>query len=56
VLVLGAGAGADVLQAVAHDAVAVDAVELNRQLVDLVETEFAAFSGRPYRAPASSST
>jgi spermidine synthase len=50
VLVLGAGAGADVLQAIAHDAAAIDAVELNRQIVDLVETQFAEFSGRPYRA------
>jgi Spermine/spermidine synthase domain len=52
VLVLGAGAGADVLQALYHEAAAVDAVELNPQIVDLVENQFAAFSGRPYSAPA----
>ena len=52
VLVLGAGAGADVLQALYHEAAAVDAVELNPQLVDLVEHQFAAFSGKPYSVPA----
>jgi hypothetical protein len=52
VLVLGAGAGADVLQALYHEAAAVDAVELNPQLVHLVEHRFAAFSGKPYSEPA----
>ncbi len=52
VLILGAGAGADVLQALYHGASAVDAVELNPQVVDLVEHQFAEFSGRPYSAPA----
>jgi SAM-dependent methyltransferase len=52
VLVLGAGAGADVLQALYHGAAAVDAVELNPQVVDLVQVGFAEFSGRPYSAPA----
>ena len=52
VLVLGAGAGADVLQAIYHGAAAIDAVELDGQVVDLVEREFAAFSGRPYSEPA----
>ena len=51
VLVLGAGAGADVLQAILHDARAVDAVEQDPQVVDLVERRFADFSGRPYSAP-----
>ena len=51
VLVLGAGAGMDVLQALYHGAAAVDAVELNPQVVDLVEREFAEFSGRPYSRP-----
>jgi hypothetical protein len=50
VLVLGAGAGADVLQAIAEGARGVDAVELNPQLVALVEHDFADFSGRPYAA------
>jgi spermidine synthase len=44
-LVLGAGAGADVLQALYHDVARVTAVELNGQLVDLVRDEYAAFSG-----------
>ena len=51
VLVLGAGAGADVLQALYHEAAAVDAVELNPQVIALVEQQFAAFSGKPYTAP-----
>ncbi len=53
VLVLGSGAGADVLQAVYHQASAVDAVELNPQVIDLVQGRFAAFSGKPYSAAAS---
>lgn len=52
VLVLGAGAGADVLQALYHRASAIDAVELNPQVLDLVEHQFADYSGRPYSAPA----
>jgi SAM-dependent methyltransferase len=51
VLVLGAGAGADVLQAIYHDARTIDAVELNAQIVDLVQRRFADFSGAPYSAP-----
>src|SRR4030095_2091141 len=50
-LVLGAGAGADVLAAIYHDVPTIDAVELNPQVVDLVEHRFADFSGRPYSAP-----
>ncbi len=51
VLVLGSGAGTDVLQALYHGAATVDAVELNPQIVDLVEREFGEFSGRPYSRP-----
>lgn len=51
VLVLGSGAGADVLQALYHGARAVDAIELNPQVIDLVQRRFADFSGRPYSAP-----
>ena len=51
VLVLGAGAGTEVLQALYRGAASVDAVELNPQVVDLVEREFAEFSGRPYSRP-----
>ena len=49
VLVLGAGAGADVLQALYHGVARVTAVELNGQLVDLVRDEYAGFSGSIYR-------
>jgi hypothetical protein len=51
VLVLGAGAGGDVLQALVHGARQVDAVELDAQVVALVQEDLAAFSGRPYSAP-----
>ncbi|WP_427309490.1 spermidine synthase [Cupriavidus sp. H39] len=51
VLVLGSGAGADVLQALYHGASTVDAVELNAQVIGLVQDRFGAFSGKPYSAP-----
>lgn len=51
VLVLGAGAGMDVLQALHHGARRVDAVELDGQVAALVQEDLAAFSGRPYSAP-----
>jgi spermidine synthase len=47
-LVLGAGGGADVLQALYHRAARIDAVELNRQIVDLVSREFGEFTGHLY--------
>jgi hypothetical protein len=47
-LVLGAGAGGDVLQAYYHRASAIDAVELNPQIVDLVKNRYASFSGGLY--------
>jgi hypothetical protein len=48
VLVLGAGAGGDVLQAISHNAREIDAVELNPQIVDLVQRRFADYSGAVY--------
>jgi len=48
VLVLGAGAGSDVLLALQNGADAVDAVELNPQVVALLRGEFADFSGALY--------
>jgi hypothetical protein len=48
VLVLGAGAGADVLQAHYHGARQIDAVELNPQVVDLVRRRFADYAGGIY--------
>jgi len=50
-LVLGAGGGADVLQALYHRASRIDAVELNPQMVDLVDREFGEFTGRIYGRP-----
>ena len=50
-LVLGAGGGADVLQALYHRASHIDAVELNPQMVDLVRREFGEFTGRIYERP-----
>ncbi|MFZ1641071.1 MAG: SAM-dependent methyltransferase, partial [Candidatus Contendobacter sp.] len=51
VLILGAGGGTDILQALALGARTVDAVELNPQVVALVQERFGAFSGRPYSLP-----
>jgi hypothetical protein len=51
VLVLGSGAGADVLQAMVGGARSIDAVELDPLVVDLVQQRFGSFSGRPYSAP-----
>ena len=48
VLVLGAGGGADVLLALSHQARAVDAVDLNRQMIGLVRDDFADFAGAIY--------
>jgi SAM-dependent methyltransferase len=51
VLVLGAGGGQDVLQAIYHGASSIDAVELNPQVIDLVQEQFGDFSGRLYSVP-----
>ncbi len=51
VLVLGAGGGADVLLARHHRAEAIDAVELNPQVVALMRHDFADFAGHLYDAP-----
>ena len=48
VLILGAGGGADVLQALYQGAPRIHAVELNPQVVDLVSDKFADFSGAPF--------
>jgi spermidine synthase len=45
VLVLGAGGGAGILQAIYHDAGRIDAVEINPQVVELVRNRFGEFSG-----------
>jgi spermidine synthase len=51
VLVLGAGAGSDVLQALYHNASAIDAVELDRNVIDLVRKRFHEFAGDLYTRP-----
>ena len=51
VLILGAGTGADVLQAQYLGAAAVTAVELNPDVVRLVQDDFGTFSGRPFTQP-----
>ena len=51
VLVLGAGAGSDLLLALYHDARRIDAVELNPQMSGLVKDTYADFAGRLYDDP-----
>ncbi len=49
VLVLGAGAGSDVLLALRNGARQIDAVELNPQMARMVSREFADYAGHLYR-------
>jgi SAM-dependent methyltransferase len=51
VLILGAGAGSDVLQAIRHGASYIDAVELDPNMTALLREEFAEFSGGLYAHP-----
>ncbi|MFQ6133040.1 MAG: SAM-dependent methyltransferase [Armatimonadota bacterium] len=51
VLVLGAGGGADVVSALLHGASAVDAVELNPQVIELLRDDFPGLSGGLYSDP-----
>lgn len=51
VLVLGAGPGSDVLQALYHGSAAVDAVELDRNVTGLVSQRFRGFAGNLYAQP-----
>ncbi len=48
-LIVGAGGGADILQALYHQVEHIDAVEINPQVVDLLENEFADYSGNLYQ-------
>ena len=48
VLVLGAGGGSGVQQALYHQASQIDAVEANHQIVGLLKDDYASFSGRLY--------
>lgn len=49
VLILGAGPGAEVLQARYHHARSIDAVELNPQIVQLIRRGYAEFTGNIYQ-------
>lgn len=51
VLVLGAGAGGDVLQALYYRSASIDAVELDRNVIDLVRNRFNDYAGDLYRLP-----
>jgi spermidine synthase len=51
VLVLGAGAGSDVLQALYNGSVGVDAVELDHNIIDLVSRRFRDYAGNLYGQP-----
>jgi hypothetical protein len=51
VLVVGVGGGKDMISALAFDASAVTGVELNPLMIDIVQSEFGDFSGRPYADP-----
>jgi len=51
VLVLGAGPGSDVLQALYHGSIAVDAVELDRNVAALVSQRFRDYAGKLYEQP-----
>ena len=51
VLILGAGGGSSVLQALRYGVQSVDAVELNPQVVDMVRNRYADFSGDIYNRP-----
>ena len=51
VLVLGAGAGSDMLQALYYGSVAIDAVELDHNIIDLVSRRFRDYAGDLYGRP-----
>jgi hypothetical protein len=50
-LILGAGGGADVLQALYHHTTNIDAIELNPQFARLLSTDYADFAGHLYQSP-----
>jgi hypothetical protein len=50
-LILGAGGGADVLQALYHEVEHIDAVELNPQFARLLTNDYADFAGHLYETP-----
>ncbi|WP_415405862.1 spermidine synthase [Sulfurovum sp. CS9] len=48
VLILGAGGGSDILQALYHETKKIDAVEIDPQMVDLIGTKYTEFAGDIY--------
>ncbi len=51
VLALGAGAGSEVLQALYHGSTAVDAVELDHNIIDMVNQRYSGYAGNLYGQP-----
>ncbi len=51
VLILGAGGGADILQAQFHQVPQIEAVELNHQLADMLRGKFSGFAGNFTKQP-----
>jgi len=51
VLILGAGGGSEVLTALYHKASSIEAVEVNPQVIDLLQGEYAEFSNHLYSYP-----
>jgi hypothetical protein len=51
VLIVGAGGGADLLQARYHNSTEINAIELNAQIADLVDQQFGDFTGSPFSQP-----
>ncbi len=51
VLILGAGAGSDVLQSLYQGSTVIDAVELDRNIINLVRERFRDYSGNLYNLP-----
>jgi spermidine synthase len=49
VLIVGAGGGTDILQALFHSTPVIDAVELNPQLIDIVGRRYSDFNGGLYQ-------
>ncbi|MFK5894290.1 MAG: SAM-dependent methyltransferase, partial [Pseudomonadota bacterium] len=47
-LIVGAGGGSDILQALFHKTERIDALELNPQIIDLLSHQFAKYSGNIY--------
>jgi len=50
-LIIGAGGGSDLLQAMYHKVENIDAVELNEELVALVRDKYADYAGHIYKRP-----